>query len=181
MMTQAQTWRDAYLEELKLAAASLPPERRAELLAQISEHLDTELAGVRDAEAAREVLQRLGEPGDVVAEAEVDLQPADPNRSTAAELIALLLMGLGSFALPLIAPGVGVLIMRSSPRWTPHEIRVSAGIIGVGAIALVALVVLAASGATSGAAITGALALLAVMVLVGPVAAVYAGTRPRRG
>lgn len=179
MMTQPQTWRDAYLEELNRAAASLPPERRAELLAQISEHLDAELADVLDADAARAVLERLGEPADLVAEAAVDLQPA-PARSGAAELTALLLLGLGSFIVPLIAPGVGVLIMRSSPRWTRHEVRVSAGIIGVGMLALVALVVLAASGAADGAAVGGALALLAVIMLVGPIAAVYAGTRPRR-
>lgn len=179
MMTQPQTWRDAYLEELSQAAVSLPPERRAELLAQIAEHLDAELADVDDADAARAVLDRLGDPADLVAEAAVDLQPTS-GRSTAAELIALLLLGLGSFIVPLIAPGVGVVIMRSSPRWTRHEIRVSAGIIGLGGLALVALVLLAASGATSSPAVAGALALLAVIMLVGPIAAVYAGTRPRR-
>ena len=88
-------------------------------------------------------------------------------------------MGIGGFALPLIAPFVGVLIMLATPRWNCHQVRVTGLIVGIGVVALMALMVVAASGATSSAAVRGAMAILAVVVLVGPIAALYAATRPR--
>lgn len=178
MMTQTQPWRDAYLAGLEQAAVTLPPARRSELIAQISEHLDAELAGVDSPQAAAAVLERLGDPNDLEVEASVDLPT--PQRSTAAEIIALLLMGIGAFALPLTAPAVGVLVMLSTSRWNRREVLTSAGIVGVGVVSVMILAALAASGATGYAAVVGSVALLAIMVLVGPVAAVYAATRPRR-
>ena len=179
-MTDLTRWSDAYLAELEQAAMALPADRRADLLAQISSHLDAELAGATSDDDARAVMERLGDPADVVAEAAADLPPA-PNqpRSPAAEIVALLLMAIGGFALPLVAPAAGVLVMRTTPRWTEAQVRRSWWILAVGLLAAVGLVWLATIPDAGGTEIAFALLLLAVMIGVGPAAALYAGTRPR--
>jgi len=179
MIADTRPWHAAYLTELERAAAVLPADRRGELLAQVDEHLERDLAGVSDANEAQQVLQRLGDPYDVVAEAAADLPRPAPAGSKAAEIVALLLLGIGGFALPLIAPFVGVLVMLSSTRWTRREVRNTGLIVGLGVVAVIGMSVIAASGATSAAAVYGSLALLAAIVLVGPAAALYAATRGR--
>ena len=136
------------------------------------------MARTADPECEREILDRLGDPNDLVAEASVDLPQPAQSRSSASEVIAVLLLALGAFALSLIGPFVGVLIMMTTPRWIRSQVRTTSLIIGIGVLALIALVALAASGAT-GSAILIALALLAAMVGVGPIAALHAVTRPR--
>lgn len=70
-------------------------------------------------------------------------------------------------------------MMRSTPRWTTGQVRVSWGILSVGLLAAFGLLGLATiPNAPQGAVLTAAL-LLAVIVVVGPAAALYAGTRPR--
>ena len=184
-MTTSERWSSAYLTELDRAAALLPPDRRAELLTEISDHLRTELDAVTDEDEARAVLERLGDPHAVVAEASADLPPppAQPGSAGAsgAEIASLLLIGVGGIALPLIAPAVGVLLMASTPRWTPGQVRTTWAILGVGFAALVAgLFLMALADPTSGAAVRAGLLLLGTVFVVGPAAALYAGTRPRR-
>lgn len=177
MITDTQSWHTAYLNELEHAAVGLPAARRSELLAQVNEHLDRELASVTNATEAQLVLDRLGDPYDVAAEAAKDLPGPAATGSKAAEIVSLLLLGIGGFALPLIAPFIGVLMMLSTPRWTPHQVRMTGFIVGVGLLAVIALMALAASGATSGTAMLLSLLLLLIIVLVGPAAALYAATR----
>jgi len=66
-----------YLHRLDAAAAALPPGRRAELVGEIRAHVAEALAASgRDDEAtARGVLDRLGEPQDIV-QAELDVEGA---------------------------------------------------------------------------------------------------------
>ena len=89
----------------------------------------------------------------------------------------MLLLGIGGFALPLIAPLIGVLIMLSMPRWTHLQVRVTSLIAGVGVLATVALVALAVGGSTSATAIRWSLLLISIVVLVGPGAALHTATR----
>ncbi len=181
MMTDTRGWSTAYLEELERAAAGLPAERRAELTAEVADYLHAELAAASDNEAARAVIDRLGDPWDLVAEAAVDLPGTAPRPGpSAGELIAVLLLGFGGVVLPLLAPAVGVMIMRSTPRWTARQVNVTWGILGVGAVALVLGLVLMANSteATSREVVAGLLALGTVFA-VGPAAALFAVTRPR--
>lgn len=181
MNTQTRTWRDAYLAELEQAAATLPAERRSELLAQVRDHLDRELAANDDSEHAKAVVSRLGDPYDLVAEAIIDVPtPTAKPQSTASEIVAILLLGLGGFVLPLIAPLVGVLLMLTTPRWTRSQVRKTGLIVGVGFLALISLFVLALIGSGSSASLI-ALVVLIIVVAVGPIAAAYAATRPRPG
>ena len=99
--------------------------------------------------------------------------------TTAAEIIALLLMGIGGVALPLIAPAVGVLFMRSTPRWTAAQVRRTWLILSVGLAALLGGIALATIPNPPVVAGMAALVLIGVIMAVGPVAALYAATRPR--
>lgn len=185
MTTDTSQWRQAYMAELERSAMSLPADRRAELLEQISTHLDAEFVGVTDDDQARAVLDRLGDPADVVAEAAADLQrpaPAPaPRGPSAGEIVALLLMSIGGIALPLVAPAAGVMIMRATPdRWTRGQVRNTWLILAVGLGALIIGFMIASVPNPPAWAGLVALGLIGVIMLVGLAAALYAASRPRR-
>lgn len=183
MTTDTNPWAQAYLAELDRASVTLPADRRVELREQITTHLTEELAGTTADEQARAVLARLGEPADLVAEAAADLNapPATTTGPSGAEVVALLLMGIGGIVVPLIAPAIGVTLMRSTPRWTTGQVRVSWGILSVGLLAALGLLGLATIPDAPQWAVLTAILLLAVIVIAGPAAALYAGSRPRPG
>jgi uncharacterized membrane protein len=62
---------DEYLGRLETAARGLPTDRRAELVAEVREHIEMALAdaGSSDEATVRNVLERLGPPDEIVAEA----------------------------------------------------------------------------------------------------------------
>lgn len=118
-----------YLARLEAAARVLPPDRRAELLSEIREHIDSaraENAGRGEA-ATRAVLDRLGPPEEIVAAAGEDPfggsgpRPAPAPRGMAWEIAAVLLMTVGSVLLPALGWLVGLVLMWSSDRWTVRE------------------------------------------------------------
>jgi uncharacterized membrane protein len=96
-----------YLRRLDAAASTLPPDRRAELVSEIREHLQEALrhTGATDEVSVRNLLERLGPPEEIVAEA-ADLAslPSAPvsapetNSSAVASVVlgALWLLGIGS-------------------------------------------------------------------------------------
>lgn len=108
-----------YLDRLSRAAATLPQENREELLSSINEHIEA----AREAEPAnglvvRRTLDRLGPPEEVAAAA-----GARPHRpaSTTSELIAVLLLTLGSLVVPFVGWIVGVVLLWTSPLWKRRE------------------------------------------------------------
>jgi len=122
----------AYLDRLQRAASDLPPDRQAELLEGIAEHIAS--AGATDESEVRTLLDRLGEPEEIVAAAREDLPgPAWPpgagwgppalvatTRSTGHELAAVLMLTLGSF-LPVAGWLVGVVLLWTSSLWRVRE------------------------------------------------------------
>jgi uncharacterized membrane protein len=71
MTTKVDTLVDRYLEDLAAELRGFPANRRRELLDEIGEHI-TEARATLDAEtepAIRTVLDRLGDPADIAAEA----------------------------------------------------------------------------------------------------------------
>ncbi|PWJ56249.1 hypothetical protein SAMN06264364_101224 [Quadrisphaera granulorum] len=157
-----------YLARLDEASRLLPDALRAELLAQVREHLaELEASGLDDA-GLRVALERFGTPEQLVAaEAEqaglvlVPLGTTTTTRTTTTaaaspsaappvapdrrvwgglELSAVLLLALGGFVVPVLAPLVGMVLAWLSPRWT-RRTKVGA------ALAFCAPVVLVAVGA----------------------------------
>jgi hypothetical protein len=104
-----------YLKRLKKAARRLPRARRAELLEEIEAHLSEALPpGASEAEA-RDVLERLGEPEQIVAEA----APAEP-RAGWQEWAAIPLLLIGGL-LAVVGWPIGLILLWSSRVWTLRD------------------------------------------------------------
>ncbi len=130
---------DDYLARLTTAAQSLPPERRVELLEGITEHLQAARAAgaAADEAAVRTLLDRLGEPEEIVAAALEDglsspgsgayvprYPAAGPHVASPPSLVleacTLAMLTVGSL-LPVLGWLVGVALLWSSKRWRPWE------------------------------------------------------------
>ena len=122
---------DNYLAHLTDAAQALPPDRRTELLSEIREHIAASRAGEMgtDEAAVRTMLDRLGQPADIVGAAIEDDPtsiPAYPGRpqtrrqGIGLEIGAVVMLTVGSF-IPLIGWLVGVILLWSSGLWRRSE------------------------------------------------------------
>jgi len=107
-----------YLKRLEKTAASLPRARRKELIGEIEAHLSEALpVGASEAEALN-VLERLGEPAEIVAEAgagQASVARAGLNEWLA---IPLLLVGVSLFV---VGWFVGAVLLWSSRIWTLRD------------------------------------------------------------
>lgn len=132
----------AWLERVERLAADLPPGDRAELLADLRDHLEMALAPDAATEDVEAVLARLGDPADVVAAARTDAgvpSPTPGDRATGRApavpaglltqeviaLAALVLAGLVSiFVWPvtLLLWAIGIAIVASGGRWRGGEV-----------------------------------------------------------
>ena len=107
-----------YLKELRQASRELGRAERRELAAQIEEHIRAALPGQPSEVEVRAVLERLGSPGEIVAE---QYGARGARRGAGAQQIAaviLLLVG-GFFAG--IGWIVGAVLLWSSQAWTTRE------------------------------------------------------------
>ena len=178
-----------YLRRLARASAVLPRSRRSELLAGIREHIDDALleAGAADDVVVRNVLERLGQPEEIVAAA----GPAgrESGRLELAAMIAL--------AIPVLGWLVGAVLVGVSRAWTGREKVVGIGL-ALLPVLLLGLTLTASGGSESSVPIEevtegpleaqsendglGPIELVVVLgtFLAGPLAAVYLGSRLRR-
>ena len=126
-----------YLDALDVAAAPLDLERRAELVAEIREHIDLALgeAGGRDEATVRDVLSRLGSPDEIVA-AEMggagsvedgvsasEQASGSSRRALSVESRALLWLTIGAIVLPFVGPAIGLWVAAGSMRWSLTQKR----------------------------------------------------------
>ncbi|MFE6224972.1 MULTISPECIES: HAAS signaling domain-containing protein [unclassified Streptomyces] len=131
----------AYLDAVARETAELPADRRAELLADLREHI--EVSDARDDAGIRAVLAELGEPRTVAASAlaEEGPRPAAPAAPAApapagplagrqaARLIAALpalggLVVLAQPALGALVLAIGLALLWMSPLWTARHKRI---------------------------------------------------------
>ena len=104
-----------YLRELRRAASRLPRAERRELFAQIEEHIVAALPpGAGEAETL-EVLERLGEPEQIVAE---QYGPRPASRGIGAQQIAAVILLLVGGFLAGVGWIVGVVLLWTSQAWT---------------------------------------------------------------
>jgi len=133
MMT-TQPLASAWLARVEDLSADLPAGVRAELLADLREHLAAALPPDADRAQVAAALDRLGDPGDVVGAARADAgvpppppsRPAVPGLATAEALglAALVLAGLVLLVvwpLGLLLWAVGVAVVASVGRWRGAE------------------------------------------------------------
>lgn len=133
-----------YLARLRRAAAGLPRDRRRELLADIEAHLAEALPPTATAAEALTVLDRLGDPEDIVA---AEAPARDPRGLR--EWAAIILLPLGGL---IVGVGwiVGLICLWSSRAWTTREKWIGTLVLpgGFAAAALAALAVLVSAGGT---------------------------------
>jgi uncharacterized membrane protein len=118
-MTTMETDRlvDDYLRRLEAAAAHLPRPRRAELVLEIREHIETALReeDAASESAVRNVLERLGPPEEIVEAVEIPPQEtrAGTRKLETAAIVALLVPFLGWL--------VGSALVMLSRAWSARE------------------------------------------------------------
>jgi hypothetical protein len=133
MNTDSDALVDDYLARLDRAAGTLPDDRRADVVAGIREHIDAarESGVAHDEASLRDLLDRLGEPEEIVAAAREGDDPLPPPVVTAAavayrkpgigtEVTAAVLLTAGSF-IPFVGWIAGVIVAWTSRRWTTGE------------------------------------------------------------
>lgn len=134
MMTTADPRVVAYLQRLEEAASGLRAERRAELVAEIRDHISSRLADLGPPAAGEDpverTLARLGEPEEIVAAAADDagtevapergFHPSPRTGPGGMEAAALVLLLLGGFVAG-IGWIAGVVLLWMSARFTVAE------------------------------------------------------------
>ena len=139
-----------YLARLDRAAQVLSPDRRTELVEEIRDHITQARASgdAGDEAAVRTLLDRLGDPDEIVAAArEGDpvvppVPQAWPTRrpSIGLEICSVLLLTVGSI-IPLLGWLIGVVLLWSSRRWTVVEKLLATLIVPGGPLAIALLAV----------------------------------------
>jgi uncharacterized membrane protein len=119
MMTKTSV--DAYLRELDHELRDLPAGRRREIVEEIREHIESALGetGAGDDVEVRNVLERLGDPADIAAEARQRFGVVRA-RSGVREVAALFLLPVGGF-LFVVGWVVGAILLATSNVWTSRE------------------------------------------------------------
>jgi hypothetical protein len=137
-----------YLERLRRAARALPNARRAELVAEIEAHLEDALPSDPSEAEVRNALERLGEPGEIVAAEDPDLAPeAARPRAGSLEWFAIVLLLVGGLILPVVGWGAGVVLLWSSRVWTRREKLIGTFVLP-GGLSLVVLALLGVGGSS---------------------------------
>ncbi len=136
-----------YLKRLNKAAANLPRARRKELIVEIESHLSEALRTGASEVEARNVLERLGEPAEIVAEASAGRSLAV--RAGLNEWLAIPLLLIGGVVIPVLGWFVGVVLLWSSRIWTLRD-KLIGTLVVPGGLATVVLLFLGVGGSSSG-------------------------------
>ena len=115
----------AYLARFDALSQHLPQGRRAELRADLLEHLAEAIPASADDATVRNALDRLGPPEDILSAeqgpaAPTPMTPAAPRPSLVHEGLAVAFLTAGSF-IPVLGWLVGVVLLWTSKKWTPGE------------------------------------------------------------
>src|SRR5205823_2159906 len=110
---------DEYLQQLERELTDLSPDSRNEIIDEIRRHIAEERGGLADESDATvmNLLERLGDPGDIAAEARGSKKPrtsvATTRRFRTLEVLALILL--------VVAWPVGAILLWISKTWTTRE------------------------------------------------------------
>jgi hypothetical protein len=122
MTSTADRLIDDYQRRLRSELRALPRARRRELEEEIGEHIAEARAGL-DVESEAEVrtmLERLGDPADIAAEAR-QRWGARPAKTGWQEVAALVLLPIGGVVLPVVGWFVGVVLLWTSQAWSMRD------------------------------------------------------------
>ena len=149
-----------YLESLRDATTDLPTAERDELVANIAEHIAASMEELDPPNEAgvRTILDRLGSPADIAAEARgQSSRPAPAPAAPAAPAVpapavpasvpgpgalewgGVAMLGIGSYLLPVIGTVAG-LVMVSMSRWWSTRQKVMATVLSLAGLLVIPLI-----------------------------------------
>jgi uncharacterized membrane protein len=156
MNTNADRLVNDYLDRLEQELADFPAARRRELVQEISEHIAEARAGLESESEAeiRTMLDRIGDPVDIAAEARGPVEPAPAatvveRRGNGLEIAALVLILIGGIVLPVIGWLVGVVLLWMSTAWSTQQKLLGTLVVPGGLALPVSLLVFATSSQTT--------------------------------
>ena len=201
MAAKADTLVSDYLKRLNGELRGLPRARRRELVDEISEHIAEARADLEsENEAAiRTLLDRLGDPEEIAAEARERFGLA-PRKVGWKEVGALIMLPIGGVILPVLGWFIGIVLLWVSDAWSTRDKLVGTLLFPGGLLLPLALGVMAEESSGCGTIVnpqlspqpigsncppadgTGAweVALVVMLVLVPLVTTVYLARRMRR-
>ena len=137
---------ETYLSRLEGELAGLPHERRHELLGEIRAHIEEARAELSpdDEAGLLTVLERLGDPAEIAAEAGSRGERV-PGRVGGRELLTVVLLLVGGVLVPLVGWIVGLVLLWASEVWTRREKLLGTLVIPGGLLLPVGIVLLAAA------------------------------------
>jgi hypothetical protein len=121
MTATADTLVDNYLRDLEAELRDLPAPRQREILAEVGEHITAARAAqdTQSEAAIRTVLERLGDPADIAAEARERFGiQAEPTKPATPWLEVITLVAL---VVPFLGWLVGAVLVWLSRRWTTRD------------------------------------------------------------
>jgi hypothetical protein len=137
---------DAYLSRLEDELTGLPRRRRRELVDEIRTHIEEARAELSpdDEAGLLTVLQRLGDPAEIAAEAG-SRGARVLGRVGARELLTVVLLVVGGVLVPLVGWIVGVVLLWASEVWTRRQKLLGTFVIPGGLLLPVGMVFVAAA------------------------------------
>jgi hypothetical protein len=147
-----------YLERLNAELRDLPRERRRELVDEISGHIAEARAELDpdDELAVRELLDRLGEPEEIAAEAAP--RQAVHRRAGWKEIGALILLPIGGIVVPVVGWFAGAVLLWVSDAWSTRDKLLGTLLFPGGLLLPLALGVMATEASGCGTIVTPQLA-----------------------
>ena len=130
MSTRADELINEYLDRLEEELADFPSTRRRELVQEISAHIAEARASLEteDEASIRNLLDRMGDPADIAAEAagtpaaEASPPPQQAKtRGSGWDVAALVMLLVGGLILPVVGWFVGVVLLWTSETWSTGE------------------------------------------------------------
>jgi uncharacterized integral membrane protein len=121
----ADTILGGYRLRLEEELNGLPRARREEIIAEVDAHIrDARTADAAETDAdLLNLLDRLGDPGVIGTEARERFDVAEPASAGGREVIALLLLVVGPFIVPVVTWVLGAMLVWSSVAWSAREKR----------------------------------------------------------
>ena len=157
MSTSADKLVEEYLDRLERELVDFPSARRRELVQEISDHIAEARAALESESEAdvRNLLDRMGDPADIAAEARGPVAETAPGgapiverRSRALDVAALILLLIGGVVIPVIGWLVGVVLLWISSAWTARQKLLGTLVVPGGLALPVGILVVATSGST---------------------------------
>jgi len=154
MSSTADTLINDYLDRLEAELSDFPTARRRELVQEIAEHISEARAQLESESEAdiRNLLDRIGDPAEIAAEARGPAQPVEAarpmvveQRNSALDVAALILLLIGGLVFPLVGWVVGVVLLWISSAWTARQKLLGTLVVPGGLALPVALLVVATS------------------------------------